>query len=163
VYFPYDNRPVDVRESELEGKSIDGEEVKLLFPEKDADPVLVELLDAGQIGDKILLIAASRWRRKYGSTESVQTGFNTVVQGVFSNDSIEFFALCLYDRIFKEYDIAPHDFEQPLSSLNNNYLYTLLDKFAADRDLFLLTAGTTHGEERYLGRSATHCLVPGHK
>ena len=66
MYFPIDNQPIDATEEDFEGRTIEGEEFRLLDTEQD--------------GDKILLIAASRWKKTYGSTTSVAPGVDTYFQ-----------------------------------------------------------------------------------
>lgn len=148
VYFapPFDNQPVDVKKSDLNSTTIDGEKV--------------ELLHAGQIGDKVLLIAASRWRKQFGTSDSVQALAHTFVQGEHSRDPNEFFRFCLNDRIVEVFNIAPHEVDQPLSSLESDRVYGLLDQFAEKPDVFLFTAGTR--DFGTLEDSTSEYLLPFH-
>ena len=63
-----------------------------------------------------------------------------------SNDSIEFFRLCLSDRVLEEVHICAENWADPLATRSSDDVYDILDQLADNPDSFLFVAGTTHSD-----------------
>lgn len=132
--YPFDKQPVHVDANDLKGINIDGTHY--------------QVLDRGDTYDIVLLLAVSKWRRQFGTTESVHPIVDTVFQGEHSRDPNELLRFCLNDHIAEVYNIVADEIYQTLRSGNESGIYDLLNQFAQTSDSFVLTAGTPYNSEQ---------------
>lgn len=144
---PYDKHPVHIDRNDLNGVEIDGTQYRVL--------------DHGETNDMVVLLGASKWRKQFGSTESVHSSADVVFQGEHSRDPNELLYFCANDLIEEAFNIVAKEVYEALQTVDETSIHGILNQFSRQPDSFVLTAGTPYMSEQdstYPWRNGSHLL-----